>query len=201
MSDDKTVQLLMSILLIILPLSALVARRLPIGQMLKMVAAWVGIFAVGLLVVIVGQRFAPQISLAMQSIGLSDQQVVGDTVIVPMGPDGHFWTTVTINGHAGRMLIDSGASVTSISSKTAAAAGVGTDTKPFPAMVETANGTVLVRVAKADTMTVGPIHADGLTLFVGDNFGDTNVVGMNFLSQLKSWRVEGQQMILEPHKP
>jgi aspartyl protease family protein len=27
------------------------------------------------------------------------------------------------------------------------------------------------------------------------------VIGMNFLSKLKSWRVEGQTLILEPHHP
>jgi aspartyl protease family protein len=28
-----------------------------------------------------------------------------------------------------------------------------------------------------------------------------NVLGMNFLSSLESWRVEGRTLILEPHKP
>jgi len=37
-----------------------------------------------------------------------------------------------------------------------------------------------------------------LAVVVAEEFGDSNVIGMNFLSQLKSWRVEGNEMILEP---
>jgi aspartyl protease family protein len=33
---------------------------------------------------------------------------------------------------------------------------------------------------------------------VSDSFGDTNVVGMNFLSTLQSWRVDGNILILNP---
>ena len=32
-------------------------------------------------------------------------------------------------------------------------------------------------------------------------FGDIDVLGMNFLSRLKSWRVEGRTLILTPHHP
>ena len=39
---------------------------------------------------------------------------------------------------------------------------------------------------------------DDLTVFVASNFGDLDVLGMNFLSRLKSWRVEGNVLILEP---
>jgi aspartyl protease family protein len=31
--------------------------------------------------------------------------------------------------------------------------------------------------------------------------GDTNLLGMNFLSSLESWRVEGRTLVLEPRSP
>lgn len=37
-----------------------------------------------------------------------------------------------------------------------------------------------------------------LPVVVSPAFGDTDVLGMNFLSRLKSWRVEGDTLILEP---
>jgi aspartyl protease family protein len=37
-----------------------------------------------------------------------------------------------------------------------------------------------------------------LPVVVADAFGDSNVIGMNFLSEMKSWRVENGEMILEP---
>jgi aspartyl protease family protein len=33
---------------------------------------------------------------------------------------------------------------------------------------------------------------------VSENFGDTNVLGMNFLDAMKSWKVEGNVMTLQP---
>ena len=38
-------------------------------------------------------------------------------------------------------------------------------------------------------------------MVVSPAFGETDVLGMNFLSRLKSWRVEGSTLILEPHHP
>ena len=43
-------------LLLILPISALVARQLPLGSIVKMAAAWIAIFAVLLLVVVLWQH-------------------------------------------------------------------------------------------------------------------------------------------------
>jgi aspartyl protease family protein len=31
--------------------------------------------------------------------------------------------------------------------------------------------------------------------------GDLDVLGMNFLSKLQSWRVEGRTLVLVPHHP
>jgi hypothetical protein len=35
----------------------------------------------------------------------------------------------------------------------------------------------------------------------GPGLGETNVLGMNFLTKLKGWRVEDRVMVLEPHHP
>ena len=61
MSDDGA-SILLYALLLLLPLSALVARRVPIGSTLKMAAAWIGIFLVGLLLVGERDRFAGLLS-------------------------------------------------------------------------------------------------------------------------------------------
>jgi aspartyl protease family protein len=35
-------------------------------------------------------------------------------------------------------------------------------------------------------------------VLVSDQLGDINLLGMNFLSSLRGWRIEGDVMILEP---
>ena len=96
-----------------------------------------------------------------------------------------------------RFLVDSGATVTSISTATAARAGVA-PSGGFPVLVNTANGTVRAQRARAERLTVGTIERRNLALHVSEAFGDTNVIGMNFLSSLSGWGVEGQWLVLRP---
>ncbi|HEY8433253.1 MAG TPA: TIGR02281 family clan AA aspartic protease, partial [Sphingomicrobium sp.] len=48
-------------------------------------------------------------------------------------------------------------------------------------------------------LKVGGITATDLPTIVAPEFGDQDVLGMNFLSRLKSWRVEGKTLILTPN--
>ncbi len=196
MSGDTGFSAAMLALMLMLPLSALVVRRLPIASTVKMAASWLAIFAVALLAVTTAQRNGVRLADVPIALGLASEQVNGGTVIIQRAPDGHFWANVSINGHRQRMLIDSGATVTAISDATARAAAIDVD-DPFGTIVETANGTVTAKRATAAAFDVGPIHATDLSVSVAPSFGD-GLIGMNFLSSLKSWRVEGDRMILEP---
>lgn len=198
MSSPDTGSVLFYILLLVLPLSSLVARRLPIGQVARMVAAWVGIFGGLMLVVALGTRAGITPSTIGDALGLSEQTVSGRTVRIAKAADGHFWTTVTIGTVSRRMLIDSGATTTAISPETARVAGIDAAADPFGTIIKTANGLVIARRATAPRLAVGPIEARNIEVLVGGNFDDGEVIGMNFLSSLKSWRVEGDSMILEP---
>ena len=99
------------------------------------------------------------------------------------------------------MLIDSGATTTALSVATAQAAGIDTASSPFPAVLNTANGTVMAQTGTAAKITIGSIEARDVGVVVSRAFGDGDVLGMNFLSQLASWRVEGQTLVLTPTAP
>lgn len=198
MNGDTGFSALFYLLLLVFPLSALLARRLPIGSTLKMAAGWLAIFLTALVAVTAIQRSGWRLSDLQGALGLSNQIVSGGTVSIPRDVDGHFRTTVSINGHRQVMMIDTGATYTSVTPATAAAAGVTVDSG-FGQMIETANGTVLAQRATAATVNVGPITARNLELSVAPSFGE-GVIGMNFLSALDSWRVERNRMILVPRK-
>ena len=119
-----------------------------------------------------------------------------------MASDGHFWVRVKLgNGIERRMLVDSGATVTAISSDTAAEAGIEPSAGMMPVMMQTANGMVAAQTAVVDELRIGNVVARDIPVVVSPAFGDMNVVGMNFLSRLKSWRVEDGTLILVPHHP
>jgi aspartyl protease family protein len=60
---------------------------------------------------------------------------------------------------------------------------------------------VTAEITTIDTLRFGNVKAGGLDAVIAPNIGQTNVVGMNFLSRLESWRVEGRTLILVPHHP
>jgi len=197
--SDTTGNVIFYVLLLVLPLSALFARRLPLGRVAVMTLAWIGIFATGLVVVAIVNQNQWLISGTRSLFYGPDQSVVGSEVRIPMADDGHFWARATINGVERVMLVDSGATITALSTTTAAAAKIDLDGMAPPAVVSTANGSVTGRSASIAKLQVGGITATDLPTIVAPEFGDQDVLGMNFLSRLKSWRVEGKTLILTPN--
>ena len=193
MSGDQGGYLLYTVLLLVLVGSAIVSRRLPMGRTLKMAAAWVAIFAIIFAIFAFRSEFmAIGSRLKAEAIGTPIQ--AGEELRIPMADDGHFWVEASINGREAPFLVDSGASVTTISRDTANQAGIETGMRV--ALVETANGTVEMRKARAESFSVGAIQRSDFAIQVNDH-DDGNVLGMNFLSSLAGWRVEGNYLVMQ----
>ena len=90
---------------------------------------------------------------------------------------------------------------TALSPTTAQAAGVEVKPAMFPVILKTANGSIQAQTGAVAELRFGNVVARDLAVVVSPAFGDVDVLGMNFLSRLKSWRVEGQTLILTPHHP
>jgi aspartyl protease family protein len=179
---------------VVLLLSSLLAMRLPLGKALKMVLAWAGIFAAFFVLFAFRGEFQ-QFGQRLRAEALGSPEADGAELRVPIGDDGHFWVEARINGHSARFLIDSGASVTTISRDMAQQAGVPMDGRRW--VVETANGAAPIIQASADRLEVGSISRLDFPIDINER-DQTNVLGMNFLSSLASWRVERNYLILRP---
>lgn len=194
MGGDEAPNVLYLVLLLVLVGSSLVSMRLPVGKVAKMALAWLGIFGAMFVLFAFRSEFSA-IGQRLKAEATGSAIHTGEEVRIPIAPDGHFWVEARVNGHAEPFLVDSGASITTVSGEAAEAAGLETGMRV--ARVETANGEVRMPVATADSFSVGGIERDGFTVHInrGD---DTNVLGMNFLSSLASWRVEGNYLVLAP---
>ncbi|MET0348036.1 MAG: TIGR02281 family clan AA aspartic protease [Methyloceanibacter sp.] len=172
--------------------------KLPyVGRVLRGLFSF-ALLAFGILLVLQQAPFDPNLSRITASLGLDKQEVVGDAVRIPMSRDGHFWAKVKLNGTERHMLVDSGATVTALSEATANAAGVKADATLVPLLMKTANGTVRADAGTVDRLEIGGIEARKLKVVISPGLGDTDVLGMNFLSELQSWRVEDRTLILVP---
>jgi aspartyl protease family protein len=176
-------------------------QRIPyVGRIIRF-AFSAGLLAFLLFVVLQQAPYQPELSQLTQKLGLDDQQVSGGQLRVKMSPDGHFWVIASINGVPRRMLIDSGATVTAISLASAREARVNVGSGLAPVILQTANGAAPAQTGQVGEMRVGNIVARKLRIVTGPGLGNLDVIGMNFLSRLQSWRVEDRTLILVPHHP
>jgi len=195
--------------LLLLAISAILVSVL--GGMLLGVAPWLGRFLRGvgnlglvaalLLTVAQAARMSSTSDVALTWAGMQKQEVAGDTTRIPLSPDGHFWINAQVNGEPRRFLVDTGATLTAISSNTALSAGIEPGPMDRSLILQTANGAVAAQTAVIDELRFGNIVARDLDAVITPGMGETNVIGMNLLSRLAGWRVEGRTLILTPKNP
>ena len=176
-------------------------RRVPVvGRGFRMTSTF-ALMGILLLVVLQVSRVDSRFDLAVPEIGLPEQVVEGAETRLRRAADGHYWLRAEINGHPANFLVDTGATLTAVSDRTAAAAGLEARGAGVPVRMQTANGAVAAELTTIDEMRFGNVVARGLDAVIAPGLGPTNVIGMNFLSRLASVRLEGETMILVPHNP
>ncbi|MCF8708606.1 retropepsin-like aspartic protease family protein [Rhizorhapis sp. SPR117] len=199
MTGPQSAELIWLLLAMVLVGSALLSRRWSLTGALGMVLWWIVIFAIALGLFSYRSQISSIVNHVKSEVtGEAQQRVEGDTLRIQKSPDGHFWVDGLVNGNSTRFLVDSGASITALSERAALAAGLNIDQSGFPMMLATANGSIEAHRSNIALLEIGPLRSSDLAIVISPAFGDVNVLGMNFLSQLKSWRVEGDEMILEP---
>ena len=192
----QAINLIYLLIILIAVLSAFSLRRLPLGKTIRMVMAWILIFAALFAIFALRDDFRALGNRLWAAVTGSDsQEVHGGELRIAMADDGHFWVNGEINGRPARFLVDSGATVTTISPDMAREAGI--TASGGRTLVETANGIANVDRGTAERLTVGPIERRDFGLFIAREDA-TNVIGMNFLSTLSRWSVEGRTLVLRP---
>lgn len=192
----QAMDLIYLFIILVMVASAFFVRRIPLGKTLKMVLAWLLIFAALFAIFALRDDFRALGNRLWAAItGNDNQEVVGEEVRIAMSGDGHFYIDGQINGRDTRFLVDSGATVTTIGPETARAAGV--EPTGERTLVDTANGIAQVDRGRVGTLTVGSIRRSDFAVFIAREDA-TNVIGMNFLSTLSRWSVEGRTLVLRP---
>jgi len=195
MTNDVMLGGLYLLMAAMLVLGGLMSRREPLAKLAVMGLAWVAIFAGGF-VLFTFRDDLGWVAQRLRAEATGTPVEVGQTVRIPMAIDGHFWVTARINGHDVKFLVDSGATMTTIGMKTARNANVAVSSGRDQ-LVRTGNGMVRVASGSAETVEIGPITRKGMQLHVTQD-DDLNVLGMNFLSSLQRWGVEGRWLVLQP---
>ena len=184
------VYILMAIMLV---LGSLMARREPMAKLVTMALAWIVIFAAGFVLFTFRDDFG-YLAQRLKAEAIGTPVSEGRETRIPMAIDGHFWVNAKLNGRDVKFLVDSGATMTTIDRQTANDTGVQVSPKADE-YVRTGNGIIRVSSGLADELSVGSIVRHDVGLQIAEN-DDLNVLGMNYLSSLRRWGVEGRWLIL-----
>ena len=184
------VYILMAIMLV---LGSLMARREPMAKLVTMALAWIVIFATGFVLFTFRDDFG-YLAQRLKAEAIGTPVSEGRETRIPMAIDGHFWVNAKLNGRDVKFLVDSGATMTTIDRQTANDTGVQVSPKADE-YVRTGNGIIRVSSGLADELSVGSIVRHDVGLQIAEN-DDLNVLGMNYLSSLRRWGVEGRWLIL-----
>jgi len=110
------------------------------------------------------------------------QVLANGDLVIPRAQDGHFYTPGSINGREVLFVVDTGASLVSVSEPLAQAAGL---RGGVPTTFQTANGERSGRVVSGVDVAVGPLRVSNVKVGVGLSLGDDNqaLLGQSFLSK------------------
>ena len=178
-------------------IGAIMLRHKVVGGRLVRTISTLALTAILVTVFLQLARFDPRLD-AVTELGMPEQRIVGEETIIPLAADGHYWLVAEVNGVPTRFLVDTGATLTALSAESARRAGLEPRTGGLPVMLNTANGAVTAELTTVDSLRFGNIEAAGLDAVIAPNLGNTNALGMNFLSRLEGWRVKQGDLILEP---
>lgn len=193
---DQGLNALYLLLMLVLVASSLVGMRISAGKAMKFGLAWVAVFGTVFALFAFRHEFGLLgARLKGEVTGSAEPVVSGATVRVPMRDDGHFWVDAKVNGQPVRFLIDSGATTTTLAASIAERAGLEPGMRGE--VVSTANGTVFMPKVRAGMVEIGPIRRGDFAVNINPNDG-TSVLGMNFLSTLSSWGVQGNMLVMTP---
>jgi aspartyl protease family protein len=112
-------------------------------------------------------------------------------------PRGHFILDAAINDRPASFMADTGATIVVLTYEDAARLGLSPQSLDFSGFAQTANGVSRVAPVMLDRVRVDDILVRDVAAAVAEKGAlDTSLLGMSFLSRLKSFQMQGHELVL-----
>jgi aspartyl protease family protein len=174
------------------------------GQAARHALIWAGI----VLALFVGYAFRGELSVVASRVGneltpagtalsTAGETAGEQTVRLRRRDDGHFAARAQINGETVAMMIDTGASSIVLRPVDAERVGIDLSSLTYSVPVSTANGMAFAAPVLLSRFAVGPLELRNLRALVAKpGVLDESLLGMSFLSKLRSYEFSGEFLTL-----
>jgi aspartyl protease family protein len=119
----------------------------------------------------------------------------GGKVTLTADGQGHFFTTGSVNGATVRFMVDTGATMISLSASDARRIGLD-PSRGEKGLTNTANGQAVVTKVKLDTVRVGDVTVNNVDALIHQTEMPFALLGMSFLNRMEMQR-DGSTMTLK----
>lgn len=112
--------------------------------------------------------------------------------------DGHYWAEAAIDGHAVRVMVDTGASVVVLTPADADRLGLRLETSDFSGKVITASGPVAAAPVTLQTVSVAGARVEQVEALVVAEGLPHSLLGMSYLGRLSAFTATPAALTLRP---
>jgi aspartyl protease family protein len=170
----------------------------PRGTTISHLGAWCVIFAALILIYSFRGEFATmRARLMAELVPAQGEQTGAHSVAFPLEADGHYHVEADVDGHTIGFLVDSGASDIVLSPADARMLGLDPATLDYSMRASTANGEVRGAPVQINRLKIGPIEMMELPATVNQADMSVSLLGMEFLSRLRSWSVQDGRLTFQ----
>ncbi len=205
MSSGGPVRLVYFVALLLFVGSALVGRGIRAREALQAILGWgvilivlVGAYAYRMELAGVGGRLLGVLVPGMPISG----QLTGDggnSVVIMRNGDGHFAVHAGVDGVPMTMLVDTGASLVTLTPQDAGRIGVDTARLDYGMPIETANGRIQAAPITIHRISIGTITRNDIKALVAPPGSlQESLLGMSFLNSLSGYAISGDRLVLKP---
>ncbi len=119
-----------------------------------------------------------------------------DEIVIPSGPRGHFLVEVDVNGTPVRFLVDTGATMVTLTAEDAQRIGLPVRALDYSARTQTANGEVRVAPVTLRDMRLGDLEMQDVEATVTQAQLNISLLGTSFLRRLSGYEVRPEGLVL-----
>jgi len=200
LSDGRDKFGLVYYLVLLLGLGSLwvMGLRLNLKQGIKYALLWAGVFAVLIIGASLWQDFAGPAGRLAGRMAPGNVEQENGAYWVARSQDGHFYVNAEVEGTSVRFMVDTGASLVTLSARDAERLGIVIENLDFSVITQTANGTVAVAPVTLSDVVIGGLALQDVSAVVSDGGLDVSLLGMSFLDRLNGFERRGDRLILYP---